>query len=63
MTKYLVAIAMMIFAALASASSAPAPAQVATGTCSYTCSSNGKTYINRTTCRANCSGTCTIEAC
>ena len=36
---------------------------IATGTCSYTCSSNGHTYINRNACKAACSGVCEIEAC
>lgn len=36
-----------------------------TGTCSYTCSANGRTYINRTQCQAACagSGVCVVEAC
>ena len=36
-----------------------------TGTCSYTCSSNNRTYINRTQCQAACAGTgvCVVEAC
>jgi hypothetical protein len=66
MTKWIVAAAMMITAAFATAptASSPPPAEeVATGTCSYSCSSNGKTYINRQQCLANCSGVCTVEAC
>lgn len=42
-----------------------APGADETGTCSYTCSSNGRTYINRTQCQAACagSGVCVVEAC
>jgi hypothetical protein len=69
MAKWIVAAAMMMTAAFAGTSSAPSPTQdaadeVATGTCSYSCSSNGKTYINRTQCLAACGGgVCVVEAC
>jgi hypothetical protein len=68
MTKWIVAAAMMITAALATAPTRTTDAQsdvdeVATGTCSYSCSSNGKTYINRSQCLSHCTGVCTIEAC
>jgi hypothetical protein len=44
----------------------PAPSnQDETGTCSYTCSGNGRTYLNRTQCQAACAGAgvCVVEAC
>ena len=68
MAKWIVAAAMMIATAFAGTSSRPSPPQdaseaVATGTCSYTCSSNGKLYINRTQCLAGCAGVCVVEAC
>lgn len=68
MTKWIVAAAMMITAASVGTSREPAAPrdaveEVATGTCSYTCSSNGKTYLNRAQCLAACAGTCVIEAC
>lgn len=67
MTKWILAITMMLGAFVGTArSSTSAPShddEVNVGTCSYTCSSNGVTYINRTQCRANCSGTCTVEVC
>jgi len=68
MSKWIVAAAMMITAAFAGTSSEPsapqdAASQLATGTCSYSCSSNGKTYINRTQCLAACAGVCVVEAC
>ncbi|MEJ7597593.1 MAG: hypothetical protein WKG01_06760 [Kofleriaceae bacterium] len=69
MTKWIIAALMTtgMFAATASSSQPAATTEtadvVATGTCSYTCSSNGKTYLNRTQCRAACSGVCTIEVC
>jgi hypothetical protein len=60
MTKWILAIAMM----LGSFAGASTPDDtVETGTCSYTCTSNNVTYINRTQCRAACSGTCVVEAC
>ena len=61
MTKWIFAIAMMLggFAA----ASTPDDTTVETGTCSYTCTTNNVTYINRTQCRAACSGTCVVEAC
>ncbi len=47
-----------------SGASAAAPSSPEeTGTCSYTCSSNNRTYINRTQCLANCAGSCQVEAC
>ncbi|MEO8703938.1 MAG: hypothetical protein ABI867_28065 [Kofleriaceae bacterium] len=63
MTKWIIATIMTVGAFAASASPSQTTDAVDTGTCSYTCSSNGKTYINRTQCRAACSGTCTVEAC
>jgi hypothetical protein len=63
MTKWILATFITIGAFAASANTSSTSEPVGTGTCSYTCSSNGQTYINRTTCRANCSGTCTVEAC
>ncbi|HLL25764.1 MAG TPA: hypothetical protein VK427_26685 [Kofleriaceae bacterium] len=65
MTKWIVAITMTLGAFTASASSptASAPDDDQVGTCSYTCTTTNVTYINRTQCRANCSGTCVIEAC
>lgn len=68
MSKWIVAAAMMITAAFVGTSSEPsapqdATGQLATGTCSYSCSSNGKTYINRTQCLAGCAGVCIVEVC
>jgi hypothetical protein len=68
MTKWIVAAALMITAAFAGTSSRPSPPEhadeaVATGTCSYSCSSNGKLYINRTQCLAACAGVCVVEVC
>jgi hypothetical protein len=66
MMKWILAISMTLGAFAATAGSSPPSSdddQVGVGTCSYTCSSNGVTYINRTQCRANCSGTCVVEAC
>jgi hypothetical protein len=66
MTKWIVAAAMVLTTAFAT-TSRPAPPpeaeEIATGTCSYTCSTNGKTYINRTQCLASCAGRCTAEVC
>jgi hypothetical protein len=65
MTKWILATIMTLgaFAASASPTSSSSDA-VDTGTCSYTCSSNGHTYLNRTQCRAACgTGTCVVEAC
>lgn len=61
MTKWILAIAMM-FGGFAAASTTTDDT-VETGTCSYTCTSNNVTYINRTQCRAACSGACVVEAC
>lgn len=68
MAKWIFAAAMMITGAFVGTSSEPATpqdaaAEVATGTCSYSCSSNGKTYINRTQCLAACAGVCVVEVC
>ena len=68
MTKWIIAALMTTGMFAATATRSPAAAEeasdvVATGTCNYTCSSNGKTYLNRTQCRAACSGVCMIEAC
>jgi hypothetical protein len=67
MTKWILAITMTLgaFAATTSSSSATPTVDdsLDVGTCSYTCSSNGVTYLNRTQCRASCSGSCVIEAC
>lgn len=68
MTKWIAAAALMITAALAGTSDRPTPQaatseEVATGTCSYTCSTNGVTYINRTRCTSACAGVCVVEAC
>jgi hypothetical protein len=60
MTKWILAFAMML-GGFAVAATPDEP--VETGTCSYTCTSNNTTYINRTQCRAACSGTCVVEAC
>jgi hypothetical protein len=60
MTKWMIAIAMML-GGFAAASTPDEPVEV--GTCSYTCTSNHVTYLNRTQCRAACSGTCVVEAC
>ena len=65
MTKWIVAAAMLLttaFATMPRAASNKAE-EIATGTCSYTCSSNGKTYINGTQCRSHCAGVCTAEVC
>lgn len=67
MKKWILATLMtaaMFATATGSGSAQPAPVdQDQTGTCSYTCSSNNRTYINRTQCLANCSGVCEVEAC
>lgn len=35
-----------------------------TGTCRYTCSTNGKSYLTRTQCTAACTGgVCQIDVC
>jgi hypothetical protein len=56
----------MMFATHASSapSAAPAMPQEETGTCSYTCSANGQTYLNRARCQSACAtGVCVVEAC
>ena len=68
MTKWILAITMTLGAfAVGSHSTASASpnddAAAEVGTCSYTCTSNNVTYINRTQCRAACAGTCVVEAC
>ena len=65
MTKWILAITMTLGAFTASASSRQDTQDdtVNVGTCSYTCTSNGKTYINRTQCTAACSGACVVEVC
>ena len=45
-------------------SAAPTMPQEETGTCSYTCSTNGQTYLNRARCQSACTtGVCTVEVC
>lgn len=66
MKKWIIA-TLMTAAMLATQTGGAQPTAPAdeTGTCSYSCSSNGRTYLNRTQCQAACAGTgvCTIEAC
>lgn len=67
MTKWILATLMTVaaFAAAGPRSAAPKTETetVATGTCRYTCSTNGVTYLNRTRCLSACSGTCTPDVC
>lgn len=68
MKKWILAAMMTLGAFAAAAGGAPASTtpvadEVATGTCTYTCSSNNVTYLNRARCVAACSGTCVVEAC
>ncbi len=68
MKKWIVATLMTaaMFATQASSGNAqPSGHADETGTCSYSCSSNGRTYLNRTQCQAACAGTgvCVVEAC
>jgi hypothetical protein len=64
MTKWILAITMTLGAFVAgSASTTTSGDDPEVGTCSYTCTSNNVTYLNRTQCRAACAGTCVVEAC
>lgn len=66
MTKWILAITMTLGAFAGASGSTPTTTpddDPQTGTCSYTCTTNNVTYINRTQCRANCAGACVVEAC
>jgi hypothetical protein len=65
MTKWILAITMTLGAFVAGSASTTAPVDDGpeVGTCSYTCTTNNVTYINRTQCRAACAGTCVVDVC
>jgi hypothetical protein len=67
MKKWIIATLMtvgMFASQVTSGNAQPTAEPDETGTCRYTCSTNGQTYLTRNQCRAACGGgVCVIEAC